>query len=62
MYHEANDAHHGSISIVHINSTLEEIFLLVKRVSYKFNCTIAEVTNKLSSLGNIGRVLHHKKF
>mmetsp|Transcript_3344 Transcript_3344/g.6258 ORF Transcript_3344/g.6258 Transcript_3344/m.6258 type:complete len:215 (-) Transcript_3344:114-758(-) len=57
VYHKSKDSHHGSTSVVELNSTLGKLGLLIERVPSKVNETVTEVTNELSS----SDVLHDKK-
>ena len=60
MDHKAKDDNNGRTAIFHLNGTLEKLILVIKFVPPKVNGTVAEFTNKISSLITIGRVLHYK--
>ena len=58
MDHKSKNSHHGSTSLVQLNSTLLELGLLVERVPAEVNGSVTEVTNEFSLSGNI---LHDEK-
>jgi len=51
--HKTEDTHHGSPSVVKLNSTLLELGLLVEAVPAEVNVSITEVTRELSESRNL---------
>merc|ERR1740124_272339 len=60
--HQSQNSQHSSTSVVELNTTLEELLLLVEVIPSEVKGTISEITNKFSRLSAIGRILHYEQF
>merc|ERR1719253_1392520 len=57
MNHKSKNSHHGSTSVVKLNSTLEKLLLFIEIIPSEVKRIITEVTNELSS----SDVFHYEK-
>mmetsp|Transcript_27314 Transcript_27314/g.58000 ORF Transcript_27314/g.58000 Transcript_27314/m.58000 type:complete len:130 (-) Transcript_27314:182-571(-) len=54
VHHKSKDAHHGSTSVVQLNSALLKLLLITPLVPRSLEGTIAEISGELSLLGPVG--------
>jgi len=60
VHHKAQNAHHGRTSVVELNGTLSQLFLVGKVVPAPVNGAVAKVTDKLVAAVGVG--LHNEEF